>query len=115
MRGDGDRDRRVDARQLLDRDRVRERVGAAAAVLLGDRHAHQPELGQLGDEVVREALLAVELLCDRRDLLLGEAREPCLRSELVLVGEVEVEAHRSSSASSTIRRTPYPVPPWSSA
>ena len=46
-----------------------ERVGAAAAVLLRDRHAHQAELGQLGDELVREPLLAVELLGDRRDLL----------------------------------------------
>jgi hypothetical protein len=62
------------ARQLLDRDRVRERVGARAAVLLGDRHAHQPELGQLRDELVREAVLAVELGGDRRDLLLANSR-----------------------------------------
>ena len=92
VRGDGDRDRRVDARQLLDRDRVRERVGAAAAVLLGDRHAHQPELGHLGDEVVREALLAVELLGDRRDLLERELPNR-VAEKLVLVVEVEVQAH----------------------
>ena len=47
VRRDGDRHRRVDARQLLDRDRVRDGVGAGAAVLLGDRDAHQPELGEL--------------------------------------------------------------------
>ena len=36
-----DRDRRVDARQLLDRDRVRERVAAGAPVLLRERDPHQ--------------------------------------------------------------------------
>ena len=72
VRRDGDRDRRVDARQLLDRDRVRHGVGAGAAVLLRDRDAHQPELGHLRDELVREALLAVELLGDRRDARHGE-------------------------------------------
>ena len=89
MRGDGDRDRRVDPRQLLDRDRVRQRVGAAAAVLLGDRHAHQPELGHLGDELVREALLAVELLGDRRDLLDRELPHR-VADQLVLGRQVEV-------------------------
>ena len=77
VRRDRDRDRRVDPRQLLDGDRVGERVGAAAAVLLGDRHAHQPELGQLGDELVREALLAVELLGHRRDPLDARTAAPC--------------------------------------
>ena len=72
VRGDGDRDGRVDARQLFDRDRVRHGVGAGAAVLLRDRDAHQPELGQLLHELVREALLAVELLGDRRNLRLAE-------------------------------------------
>ena len=48
------------------------RVGAGAAVLLGNRHPHQPELGQLRDELVREAVLAVELLGDRGDPLLRE-------------------------------------------
>ena len=54
VRGERDRDRRVDARELLDRDRVGERVAARAAELLGERDAHQPELGHLGDELVRE-------------------------------------------------------------
>ena len=37
-----------------------------------DRHAHEPELRELADEVVREAALAVQLLRDRRDSLLRE-------------------------------------------
>ena len=97
MRGDGDRDRRVDARQLLDRDRVRERVGAAAAVLLGDRHAHQPELCELGDELVREPLLAVELFGDRRDLLERELSNR-VAHQLVFALDVEVHAGALSSA-----------------
>ena len=72
MRRDRDRDRRVDPRQLLDRERVRDGVAAGAAVLLGDRQAHQPELAELGDELVRETRLAVELLGDGRDLLARE-------------------------------------------
>ena len=72
VRGDGDRDGRVDPRQLLDRDRVREGVAAGAAVLLGNRDPHQAELGQLGDELVREAALAVELLREGRDALARE-------------------------------------------
>ena len=101
--GDGDRDGRVDARQLLDRDRVRQRVGARAAVLLRDRHAHQPELGQLGDELVREPLLAVELLGDRCDTL--ERELPHRVADQLVLG-LEVEVHASLCASSTISRTP---------
>ena len=96
VRGDGDRHGRVDARQLLDRDRVRERVRAGAAVLLRDRHAHQPELGQLRDQLVREASLAVELLGDRRDPRLrelphGAADELLLLAELVVHAETRRE------------------------
>ena len=104
VRRDGDRDRRIDARQLLDRDRVRERVGARAAVLLRDRHAHQPELGELGHQLVREAFLAVELLGDGRDLL---QRELAHRVAQQLVLRFEVEVHAANlCASSTISRTP---------
>ena len=107
VRGDGDRHRRVDPRQLLDRDRVRERVGAGAAVLLRDRDAHEPELGEARDDVVREAVLAVELLGDRRDLRLARTRA---RSSAAVRAR---RRGRSSSfgrgredASSTTRRTP---------
>ena len=91
MRGDGDRDRRVDPRQLLDHDRVRDRVGAGTPVFLGDRHAHQPELGELRDELVGEAGLPVELFGDRRDALLRELANGGA-DEFVLLGQVEVHA-----------------------
>ena len=51
--------------------------------------AHQAQLAELGDDLVRETRLAVELLGDGRDLL---ARELAHRvaDELLLLGEVEV-------------------------
>ena len=110
MRGHRDRHRRVDPRQLLDGDRVRERVGPGAAVLLREGHAHQAELGELGDQLVREAVLAVELGGYRRDPLLGELADG-RANELVLGREVEVHSVERREASSTMSRTPYPVPP----
>ena len=108
MRRHRDRDGRVDARKLLDRDRVRDRVGAGAAVLLGNRDSHQSELGEGGDELVREALLAVELLRDGRNARLRELAH-CAAQQLLLVAQLVV--HAKLAASSTINRTPYPVPP----
>ena len=47
VRAQRDRHRGVHARELLDRERVGERVAAAAAVLLGERDAHQVQLAEL--------------------------------------------------------------------
>ena len=104
MRCHRDRNGGVHAGQLLDGDRVRKRVGAGAAVLLRNRHAHQAELGHAGDELVGKAALAVELLGDGRYAF---AREVAHRraNELVLLVEIEVQALRRW-ASSAISRTP---------
>ena len=114
VRRDGDRDGGVDPRQLLDRDRVGERVAAGAAVLLRDRDAHEPELGHALDDLVREAVLGVELLGDRGDLRLGELAHGA-PEQLVLVGQVVAQAvaHgvEREAASSATRRTPKPVAP----
>jgi hypothetical protein len=80
-----DRHRGVHARQLLDRERVGERVAPGAAVLLGKRDPHQVELAQAADDLVGEGVGAVELLCDRADLLLGELTDGPLQ-QAVLVG-----------------------------
>jgi hypothetical protein len=69
---EGDRHRGVHAGQLLDRERVGERVAAPAPVLLRERDPHQVETGEALDDLVGEALLAVDLLGDRRHLLAGE-------------------------------------------
>jgi hypothetical protein len=106
VRAHRDRNGRVDARELLDRQRVGERVAARAAVLLGERDPHEPELAQLGDDLVREALLAVELLGHRRDLVAGEVADGLL-DEAVVVGEVEEHGAESSGAPlRRARRTP---------
>ncbi len=102
--GDGDRDRGIDPRQLLDGDRVGEGVGARAPVLLRNGHPHQPELGELGDEVIRKTVLAIELRGDWGNSRLGEVADR-VADELLLLGQVEVQA-ASLSASSQIRRTP---------
>ena len=94
MRGERDRDRGVDARQLLDRDGVGERVAARAPELLGERNPHQAEVGHLRDELVREPALAVELLGNGRDAVDGE-RPHRVAEELVLGREVEIHASRS--------------------
>ena len=93
VRGDGDRDGRVDPRELLDRDRVREHVAARTSVLLWDRKAHQAELAELGDELVGEATLEVELRRDGLDALVGEVRTVS-RMSSCSGGEVEVHGAR---------------------
>jgi hypothetical protein len=96
VRGDGDRDGGVDPRQLLDGDRVRDRVAAGAAVALLDRYPHQPELGHLAYQLDGEARLAIELLRQGRDALARE-RADGVADQLLLWSEVEVHAARDPS------------------
>ena len=76
------------ARELLDHERVGQRVGPAAPVLLGVGDAHQPKLVELRDDLVRETLLLFELLRHPLDLVLGESRASRWGG-LLLVGQVE--------------------------
>ena len=110
VRGDRDAHGGVDPRQLLDRDRVGDRVAAGAAPFLRDGKAHEAEPGELLDELVGKAVLAVELLGDGRDPLLCELADGA-PDELVLFCELEVHRDVRRSASDAIRRTPQPVPP----
>ena len=91
---DGDADARVRARELLEHEDVGEEVGARAAVLLGHADAHQPELGELREQLAREVVLAIPGGRVRLDLGLRElARQ---RLDLALVG-AEREVHRVRS------------------
>ena len=113
VRGHRDRDRGVDPGQLLDRERVGERVAAPAAVLLGERDPHQAELAHLRDQLVGERLRAVELLGDGRDLVAGEVADGVAQQPL-LVGELEVHAAAQTTrlrrrATPPARRGPYSV------
>ncbi len=84
---------RVDPRELLDRDRVRDGVAARTAVALRDRQAHQPELAELRDELVREPAAQIELPRDRLDALPRE-RPDRVANQLLLGSQVEVHAAR---------------------
>ena len=94
MRAERDRDGGVHARELLDRERVGERVAAATAVLLGEGDPHQVQRAELADDLVGEGLRAVELLGDRRDLALGELADGAA-DQLVIGREVEVHGGHS--------------------
>ena len=77
---------------LLDGDRVGERVEAGAALVLGDRDPEPAELADAPDDLDREAALAFVLLDDRRDLGEHEVADG-VAEQRVLRGEVEV--HRA--------------------
>ena len=91
VHGHRDADARVGARELLEHEDVGEEVRARSAVLLRDADAHQAELGELPEELLREAVLAVPLGRVRLDLGVRElARQ---RLDLPLVrGQLEVHA-----------------------
>ena len=91
VRGDRDRERGVDPRELLDAERVGQRVAARAAVGLRDRHAEQAErrrLAQLGE---REAAVRVQFLGHGSDHALGESPHR-VAEQAMLVREIEVHS-----------------------
>ena len=85
-----DRDRAVDASELLDCDRVLQGAPACPADLLGERDPHQTELAHLAHQLVGERLGAVELAGHRRDLGPCELADGALEQQRVVV---QVEAH----------------------
>jgi hypothetical protein len=85
--GDSDADTGVRARQLLEHEDVSEEVGSRTAVFLGHADSHQAELGQLTEQLAREAVVAIPVGGVGLDLLGAEiARQrldlALLRSEL---------------------------------
>src|SRR5437879_3221655 len=77
------------AREPLDDEQVGERVGPAAAHVLGQRDAHEAERAEALHGLVREALLAVPRGGVRLHLALAEVADRLL-DVAVLVGEREV-------------------------
>ena len=117
--GHRDRDRGVDPGQLLDRERVGERVARRRRRTPPGRDAHQPELAHLRDELVGEGLGRGRAPRRGRDLVAGEVADGVAEQALLVV-EVEVHARQSAAApqpclgravraSSTSSRTPKPV------
>ncbi len=64
--------RAASARDLLDRDGGADAVAAGAAVLFGERDAHQAQLTHLAERLGGELSGLIHKACARGDLLLGE-------------------------------------------
>ena len=75
--------------ELLDRDRIGERVEPGAAFVLRDRDPQPAELADPAHDLGREAPLALVLIDDRGDLGEHEVADR-LAEQRVLRGEVEV-------------------------
>src|SRR5438552_18036655 len=89
--GQADRGRRP--RHLLDCDAVLEIAQAGAAILLLDGDAVQAERSDLGPEVARELIAAVDFGGARRDLVLRK-RMHRLAYRIRGLAEIEVEKQR---------------------
>ena len=89
VRRDRQRDRRIDARELLDADAVVDRRHPRAAVLLRELDAHQPERGQLRQQLDGKVLRLVPLHDVRPDLGFGELADGAPQ-QLLLVGQTEI-------------------------
>ena len=90
MRAVRQADRGRGARHFLHRDAVLEIAQARPAILLLDGDAVQAERADLGPEIARELIAAVDLGGTRRDLVLRE-RMHRLADRIRGLAEVEVE------------------------
>ena len=86
---EGDGDRGVDARDLLQRQAQGEVVPAHAAVLLGEGQAEEAHLPHLPHDVVGEGMRLVEIADHRRDDILGEGGDRLLQVD-VLAGQTVI-------------------------
>ena len=93
MRAVRQADRGRCARHFLDRDAVLEIAEAGPAIFLLDGDAVQAERADLGPEVARKLIAAVDLGGARRDLVLRE-RMHGLADRIRGLAEVEVEKQR---------------------
>src|SRR5581483_11377949 len=96
VRRHGERDRRVDARELLDADAVVDGGHRGAAVLLGELDAHEAERREAMNQLDREVLRLVPLADVRTDFGFGELADAPAQQRL-LVRRTEV--HKLSNFS----------------
>src|SRR4029079_2942563 len=71
------------ARELVEQEDAQEKVCSGAAVLLGNARPHQSQLGELREDLSREAMLAVPIRGVRLALLTGEVARQALYLELL--------------------------------
>ncbi len=94
----------VAGRDLLHRERIADMVGAGAAIFRRHQHAHEPELPQFGQRLLREARRTVPFGGMRRELLLRELPRRIAQQDLLFR-----ELHRVTSPRSAHN------PRWSAA
>jgi hypothetical protein len=75
---------RVSTGELFEHEDVGQEVGARPAQLFGDADTHEPEEGELPEELARKAVFAVPFGRVRHDLGLREL--PRERLDLMLLG-----------------------------
>ena len=99
VRGHDQPERAPHPADLLDRDRVGERVETRAAFVLGDGDPEPAELADPTDDLDREASIALVLVDDRRDFGRHEVADR-VAQQLMLGRQVEVHRrslHRTAS------------------
>jgi hypothetical protein len=89
VRGNRQRKRAVDLRDLLDTDRVTRHVEPGAAVLLRDADAQESELGEARNDLRGEALFLVPSLGLGGDLRANEVADGPAK-KAVMLGKSEV-------------------------
>src|SRR3954471_1767134 len=82
VHADHDRDGRVDDRDLLERDEIRQRIESHAVVLLGNHHPEETQLPEFRNERRLEVRVAIPCGAMRSDLLKGEILRDLLDAEL---------------------------------
>ena len=111
---DDDPDTARHAGELLDGDRVGERVQTGTTDLLRIWDAEEPERCRFADDLGRKLALPLHLICRRRDPLLGEVAHGAA-DLLVLRGQGEVHRIRAlrcgfgDSGSAVYKRTTRPL------
>ena len=75
--------------QFLDADGAGQRIGARAAVLLGDAHTHDAQIKQLLDVLAGVLAGAVRFRRDGLDFLFGKLRHH-LADQLMLTAQIEI-------------------------
>src|SRR5262249_19470314 len=91
MRAVGETDRGGRARDFLHGDTVLEVAETRAAPFLLDRDAEHAELAELGPEVTREGVAAVDLVGTRRDLV-GRKAAHAVAQHVGGLAQAEIEA-----------------------
>ncbi len=103
VRRDDQPERPPHASDLLDRDRIRQRVESGTTLVFRDRDAEPAELPDAPDDVGREAPIAFVLLDDRRHLARHEVADG-LPEQPMLGGEVEVHGGEGTTCAARLER-----------